>query len=204
MTTKEQGIIHKYNVERVDGKFINWCFVLEDKDPLAVPALWSYASAARDAGYHKLADELEMMCKMLDPERHFNFEARLQGMILQDLEERTCDHEAEIKALKQKLHERGEQWKHQMRLMDQDHREKVGKLESEKAVLLFLVKEFGEAASTVGSISMITGESCWLGRDTTALIECWDRKNPHATCERLRRAYETWRKIVLKNWGFTK
>lgn len=52
------GLTHKYDVRRVDGKPVRWCFVLEDTDPLARVALVAYAEAARLAGYSELADGL--------------------------------------------------------------------------------------------------------------------------------------------------
>lgn len=60
MTSKELGLIEKYIVERVDGKLVRWCFVLEDTDPLAVPALQAYADAAEAAGYVALASDLRV------------------------------------------------------------------------------------------------------------------------------------------------
>jgi hypothetical protein len=59
MTSKDLGLIHKYNVERVDGKPVEWAFVLQDTDPLAVPALEAYAYAAERAGYLSLASDLK-------------------------------------------------------------------------------------------------------------------------------------------------
>lgn len=58
MTDKATGLIDKYRVERTDGKPVNWCFVLEDKDPLAIPALRAYAEAAKAAGYEALWGDL--------------------------------------------------------------------------------------------------------------------------------------------------
>src|SRR5687767_1041244 len=59
MSDPKAGLIHKYRVERVDKKPVAWCFVLEGKDPLAIPALRAYALAARAKGYVPLADDLE-------------------------------------------------------------------------------------------------------------------------------------------------
>lgn len=58
MTSKDLGLISKYIVKRTDGKPISWCFVLEDKDPLAWPALLVYADMAEGAGYLQLATDL--------------------------------------------------------------------------------------------------------------------------------------------------
>lgn len=60
MEDKDLGLIEKYVVERADGKLVRWCFVLEDTDPLAVPALRAYADAAEQAGYVKLATDLRI------------------------------------------------------------------------------------------------------------------------------------------------
>ena len=56
---KVRELYQKYEVKRNDGKSVQWAFVLEDKDPLAIPALEAYAAAARQAGYNPLADDLE-------------------------------------------------------------------------------------------------------------------------------------------------
>lgn len=61
MTSKDLGLISKYRVERTDGKPVGWCFVLEDKDPLAWPALLTYADMAEGAGYLQLATDLRAM-----------------------------------------------------------------------------------------------------------------------------------------------
>jgi hypothetical protein len=64
--SKDEGLHAKYEVRRTDGRdgpggpheecFL---FILDvDHDPLAVPALRTYAEAARKAGYHALADDL--------------------------------------------------------------------------------------------------------------------------------------------------
>jgi hypothetical protein len=60
MPNKERGLFEKYRVERVDGKPVKWSFVLEDTDPLAIPALSAYATAARMAGYGRLSFDLEV------------------------------------------------------------------------------------------------------------------------------------------------
>lgn len=58
MTDKSAGLIDKYHVERTDGKPVIWAFVLEDTDPLAIPALLTYADMAEGAGYLDLASDL--------------------------------------------------------------------------------------------------------------------------------------------------
>lgn len=58
MGDKTIGLIGKYHVERTDGKPVEWCFVLQDTDPLAIPALIAYADAAEAAGYGPLAADL--------------------------------------------------------------------------------------------------------------------------------------------------
>jgi hypothetical protein len=58
MSGKRVGLIEKYRVERVDGKPVAWCFVLEDKDPLALAALAAYAAMAYEAGYLRLHRDL--------------------------------------------------------------------------------------------------------------------------------------------------
>jgi len=58
MSDKEKGLYEKYSVERYDGKPVAWALVLEDKDPLAIPALKAYAAAAKEAGYEKRAADI--------------------------------------------------------------------------------------------------------------------------------------------------
>jgi hypothetical protein len=56
----ERGLYGKYRVEKVNGKPVGECFVLEAHDPHAIAALRAYAlSCAGDFG--KLADDLELM-----------------------------------------------------------------------------------------------------------------------------------------------
>lgn len=54
----EPGLTDKYRVERVDGRPIEWCFVLEVQDPLARMAITHYAVLARGAGKEQLAQDL--------------------------------------------------------------------------------------------------------------------------------------------------
>lgn len=57
---EKRGLYGKYRVEKVNGKPVGECFVLEEHDPLALPALRAYAEAGR-ARYPFLADDLERM-----------------------------------------------------------------------------------------------------------------------------------------------
>lgn len=71
---KQLGIYEKFHVVRRDredrpGRKHDGCryFVLDlDHDPLAIPALRSYAVAARAAGYAALADDLENAAVQLE------------------------------------------------------------------------------------------------------------------------------------------
>ena len=65
MGDKSQGVVRKYEVKRVDGRSVNWCFVLEDTDPLAPFALEAYADAAERHGYIPLASELRMAANQI-------------------------------------------------------------------------------------------------------------------------------------------
>lgn len=57
MSTTE-GLKHKYNVERVDGKPVGFCFVLEpERDPYAKAALRSYAISVAET-IPELANDL--------------------------------------------------------------------------------------------------------------------------------------------------
>ncbi len=57
--SKGVGLLHKYNVERVDGKPIaDGCFVLEYKDKHARVALRAYADSVSKEGYRELAEDL--------------------------------------------------------------------------------------------------------------------------------------------------
>lgn len=64
MTTSDpdtqRGLYGKYRVEKINGKPIGACFVLEEHDPHAIAALRAYAnSCARD--YPSLATDLAVM-----------------------------------------------------------------------------------------------------------------------------------------------
>lgn len=60
MTDKERGLYSKYYVMRLDGTDMTstWCFVLEENDPFALPALAAYAQAVEEAGNGTLARDL--------------------------------------------------------------------------------------------------------------------------------------------------
>lgn len=62
---RERGLYGKYHVEKVNGKPIGQCFVLEEHDRHAVPALRAYAeSCAHD--YQSLATDLALMADRWD------------------------------------------------------------------------------------------------------------------------------------------
>jgi len=56
--SKEEGLKHKYNVERTDGKSLGSCIVLEIDDPNAWPALRVWADTVEADGYEKLAEDV--------------------------------------------------------------------------------------------------------------------------------------------------
>lgn len=91
MTSKDIGLTHKYNVGRVDGKTVRWCFVLEDTDPLAAVALAAYADAAEKAGYRELAGDLR--AKVLDiPRRResWEYQPAVDTGLLPQCDKRRC------------------------------------------------------------------------------------------------------------------
>lgn len=57
MSDQDRGLYPKYRVEKLNGKPIGACFVLEESDPFAVQALLAYAAHARPL-YPILADDL--------------------------------------------------------------------------------------------------------------------------------------------------
>jgi hypothetical protein len=67
MGDKTRGLYNKFIVRRTDGKDAPgqkhdgcYYFVLDPShDPMAIPAIRAYATAAREAGYGLLADDLE-------------------------------------------------------------------------------------------------------------------------------------------------
>lgn len=56
--SREEGLKHKYHVERVDGKPLGQCIVLEFDDPNAWPALTVWAETVRANGYERLSDDV--------------------------------------------------------------------------------------------------------------------------------------------------
>ena len=61
MKTQEKlnsGLTKRYNVERVDGKPVGECIVLEFRDPNARPAIAAFADAVEKDGYVNLANDL--------------------------------------------------------------------------------------------------------------------------------------------------
>jgi hypothetical protein len=61
MGDKNRGLYQKYIVERVDGKPVDYCIVLELKDQNTWPAMLKFAETTRAAGYEALADDIEKM-----------------------------------------------------------------------------------------------------------------------------------------------
>lgn len=57
MSDKDCGLYGKYRVERVDGKPVEWAFVLNDTDPYTPFALLAYARAC-ERDYPALASDL--------------------------------------------------------------------------------------------------------------------------------------------------
>lgn len=55
---KSQGIFHIYNIERVDGRPMGDCIVLEFDDPNSAPALLTWADTVEEAGFSKLAENV--------------------------------------------------------------------------------------------------------------------------------------------------
>ncbi len=62
---KQRGMYPKYRVEKLNGKPVGPCFVLEFKDPHARAAIRAYAESCQDE-YPQLAADL---LKALDPYR---------------------------------------------------------------------------------------------------------------------------------------
>lgn len=56
----ERGLYGKYRVEKVNGKPVGQCFVLEERDPHAVAALRAYAESCIGE-FPRLATDLEDM-----------------------------------------------------------------------------------------------------------------------------------------------
>lgn len=55
---KNRGLYNKYIVDRVDGKEVGRCFVLELDDPLTWLALKQWAGDLWVAGYENLANDI--------------------------------------------------------------------------------------------------------------------------------------------------
>lgn len=60
----KRGLYGKYRVEKVNGKPVGECFVLEQSDPHAVAALRAYADSCAD-DYLSLATDLALMADRL-------------------------------------------------------------------------------------------------------------------------------------------
>ncbi len=58
MGDREMGLFGKYRVERVDGKSIDRCIVLELHDPNSWPALRVWADTVEADGYTALAHDV--------------------------------------------------------------------------------------------------------------------------------------------------
>lgn len=54
---RNTGLIGKYRVERLDGKPVDWAFVLQDTDPYTPYALMAYAKVC-ERDYPTLAADL--------------------------------------------------------------------------------------------------------------------------------------------------
>lgn len=62
MSSKEEGLVYKYEVTRTDGKPISKnCFVLASTDPIAHKALYHYMVHAKIEGYDALANDLDTL-----------------------------------------------------------------------------------------------------------------------------------------------
>ncbi|ORA25213.1 hypothetical protein BST13_33220 [Mycobacterium aquaticum] len=57
---QDRGLYGKYRVEKVNGKPLGQCFVLEEHDPHAMAALRAYAESCRP-DFPFLADDLMVM-----------------------------------------------------------------------------------------------------------------------------------------------
>lgn len=61
MASNDGKVTPMYSVTRLDGQKVQWAFVIEDTDPLAVPALLAYADLADGAGYTALSSQLRQI-----------------------------------------------------------------------------------------------------------------------------------------------
>ena len=57
---QQRGLYGKYRVEKVNGKPVGQCFVLEEHDPHAIAALRAYIDSCADE-FPSLATDLELM-----------------------------------------------------------------------------------------------------------------------------------------------
>lgn len=55
---RDEGLFAKYRVERIDGKGVGRCFVMELDDPNTWPALLTYAETVEAEGYVALATDV--------------------------------------------------------------------------------------------------------------------------------------------------
>lgn len=62
---QDRGLYGKYHVEKANGKPVGECFVLEEHDPNALPALRAYADATA-AAFPQLAADLIAMATRWD------------------------------------------------------------------------------------------------------------------------------------------
>lgn len=65
MANRNEGLGNKYEVRRLDGRAVNWCFVLQDTDPFAIAALTAYYMQAEAYSYDALADDLRVKIEEL-------------------------------------------------------------------------------------------------------------------------------------------
>lgn len=65
---KDHGLQSKYLVERLDGKFVGKCIVLEFSDPIAQPAIERWAQEMFENGYPLVAQDVR---EILDQAGYF-------------------------------------------------------------------------------------------------------------------------------------
>ena len=66
MSDRQRGFYKKYNVERLDGKPIKNCVVLEFDDPNARIGISAFSKAVRADGYIKLANNLDTLLQYFE------------------------------------------------------------------------------------------------------------------------------------------
>jgi hypothetical protein len=64
----ERGLYGKYRVEKINGKPVGTCFVLEERDPHAVAALRAYAESCI-GDFPRLATDLEDLADCWEDEQ---------------------------------------------------------------------------------------------------------------------------------------